>query len=560
MADPASDQNNEPTSNSTEKSLSGGSWSPPAPDWSEPPVTNPPLMSTVPVEPTPPETPPTQPTPSPGGVTPAQITPEPSMPASTATSVEAPTSAQQTVPEPPVPTSSQTASAVPPLTLSPQEDTMTLGQPQSTSPPRKGGGGKKFLIIFLILIILGVLVVVGYFVLNQTLLKRTSVTVPESSPQASASAQAVPLTRSPDLLYLKAGNVFRYSTATNTESQITNDGGPQVSYRLPKWFDENMISLIRCGDKSEDGKKAYICILLRQQIDGSTPVELAKLSSKPNENGFQEGDIELYAWDKNKVQLAYVTRETATGSAGLYKLHYQESSESAARVLKEIPAGGGRGGSLDDTTHLEFSPDGNRLLLNLTTLYPVSDDDQGTLFVYDLPSKQQIWALPKTWTTFAHWLSGNIIIAKQQSTDESASGGQWQLVRIDLTKAASDPKAAVESIVEVPTWFGIEPLSPDTLVFSELQESTGSGVLLSRMTLSTKAKKTLKENILKLEVVDEKTLLARSMKPCSPDCGTFDFYNGVTDDQTGLFDVASSNFIPFKIATDSGQPFDFDIR
>ncbi len=534
---------------------SSGDWKPPPPDWSQQPVSQdpPPLkaptrqdplsrgpFSTVPVPDAPvkpPLTPqiPTEnqsvplmsvvPTPAPSVIPPPQLAPNPPL---TAPSMEIPT--------------------VPPLI--PVAPTVQGGSPEGKS---KKGSGKLFLVIFLILLIIVSLGAAGYFYFYMQ--QPTVTSEPEVSPVASSSVKPTTLVKG-KLLYVRNNNVFSYNLSSNQETQLTQDGSEVNTYRLPKWVDDNRMSLVRCGDKSADGKSPYTCYLYTQQLTGNTPVEIASVSSQPNTSGIHLGDIKTYAWDSKKKQVAYLIDEY-TDKNTVTKLYYKSDASISATVLKEFAMTGGRGGSPDDSVYLEFSPDGEKLLLNFTWIYPSSPDrDEGTLFVFDLPSKQLVWKMANTWTSNAHFLSGHILFAKQQSTATESAGIPSQAVWIDLIKFSIDPKDGITKIAETPSWYGFEPLNKEMAVFYSVATESGKGVALEELNLTTKSKKLLKEQLLPVKVIDETSLVVWTMKKCSENgpeesCG-MDIYNGYLTDGIGVFDTDAKSVRNLSLASPSG--------
>lgn len=437
---------------------------------------------------------------------------------------------------------------VPPMPVMPEEKVLTPGG-------GKKGGGKLFLFLLLILVIVVTLGSAGYFYFYMQ--QPTPTTEFEPSPEAVSSIKPVALGQAQGkLLYIKDKNVFSYDLATNKETQLTQDGSEAVAYQLPKWVSGDTISLVLCDNKSADGKSPYTCRLHTRELVSSTPVEIASVSSQPNTSGVQLGGFTTYAWDSKKKQLAYLVDEFVDKNTST-KLYYKADASASAILLKEFVMTGGRGGSPDDTVRLEFSPDGEKLLMNFTWLYPPAsaDKDEGTLFVFDLPSKQLVWNMKETVTSHANFLSGHILAAKQASTATDSATKPPQVVWIDLIKSSTDPKEGITKITDAPNWYGFEPLTKELLVFYSVASETGKGVALEELDLTSKSKKPLKEQLLPVKVLDEKTVLVATMKKCNEikleeSCG-IDLYNGYLTDGIGVFDTDAKSVRNLTIASSS---------
>ena len=385
----------------------------------------------------------------------------------------------------------------------------------------------------------------------------------ESSPSATLTPPTPkPVAKLSALLYVKDKNVFMYSLGDKMEKQLTQDGTDLIVYSQPKWAGENLVSFVRCNNNS-DPKVEYRCTLARQQINGGTPEELVSLTSKANANGFQVGGMILsYTWNSVKTTYAYI--------ADIIDPSRPEPTEEKIRVmlvnlkgksevlLEELPPALGRGGTLDDSRALEFSLDGKKLLVNDTSVYPLISGaaDKGTLQVFNLDDSKSIWEQVTSWTAFAHWLDDTTIIAKQTNfTGKSVSPLPWNLVKIHLLQKTE----AVEVLAEIPTWHGLELLGGEKVVFWSPADNTGKGIQLEELNLTSKAKSSLKDNLLPLTTLDEENILVGTMKTCAPNCG-MDVYNGVTQDGLGVYNINSGQLQTLAISGPNNLPYDFDSR
>lgn len=456
--------------------------------------------------------------------------------------------------------------------------------PLPASPaPGKGNPIVGFFKLILVIILLILFFLAGYslavikgnilqlplpqlFLGGQTVSTIVPTPLPEffNSPTATVSAAPtttpVATTSGRQLLYAKNGNIFNYSFNTNQEQQLTNDTGNFI-YRLPRWARSANISFVKC-DKKTDPKAQYKCIIVEQQLNGVTPVEHVSLTSQPNSTGTQfGGTVNDFAWDPARTHLSYSAYVAKSATVSAIQVHILSMVDKTDVLLGELNLTAGRGGSPDDHRSIAFSPDGKKLLYNDTNVYPPLNTaaDQGTLFIYDTETKKSLFSLPKTWLTFAGWLNTTTVVAKQAANFDGKGKASWSLVRIDSTKTAV--KDMVEKIADAPNWYGITPFNQTQVLFWLINKTKSSGITLSSLNLTTKAAGTvLKENLLPLKVIDEKTLLVNTLRKCAKDeCG-LDFYNGVVEDKVTQLDLVSGKTTPLNLASSSGYLTDIDVK
>jgi hypothetical protein len=360
-----------------------------------------------------------------------------------------------------------------------------------------------------------------------------------------------------EFLYMKGRNIFTYSQSQKREQQLTHDAGNVVTYSRPRWIDFNNVSFIRCERAGGDSKKPFDCSIVRQNIDGSSNQKLVTLTSRPNKNGIQtDADIQIYNWNANRTKLAYITHEPSSISPdfGEARIHSLDLTTNTDDVLLAIPLGGGRGGSLDDDTFIDYSPDDQKLLISYTAIYPNSnlDTDNGTLFVFNLTSKSLVWSMNKTWTTFGRWLNSEQIIAKQQSAS-TTTGAPWNLVKITLGGSR------VDTLTLADNWFQFIPIGSG-IYFWTTTAGKDTGVQLEWYDIDSKTRSQIASQVLPIAAVTTQTIAVQRLVACGAEGCGLDFYNGYAEDGIGLLNIVTKQVAPLEIGPVILSFYEFDVR
>lgn len=432
------------------------------------------------------------------------------------------------------------------------------------SARKKNGNGFALIGILLAVIVIGIVgTVVGYSLGQKKKEQpaKPSVAPSKQTPPESLVTQPPKEEKKPPsshaAVYVKDSNIFLYSLNDKTETQITTDGSQLISYQRPLWLDEETFAFSKCVRTSSDGKTPYTCGLYIQKV-GGTATELFKQTSQPNVNGYQTGaEISLFSFTHDQAKVAYwVTSYEKNKDFGQSQLKIFDIKSKNSEMVDSIDNHGGRGGGLDDSAALDFSPDDTHLLVVNTGLYPMQDkaNDHGTLMVYDVSSKKRVWEQAGSWTTFGHWLDNTTILAKQYPA--AGHGASQKLVKIDVGKNSAD------AVMEANGWYNLEPVGKDKAVFWKLNPKQGSGLLLYQIDLKTQETKELQSNVVNSKVLSDGTLLVRTLQPCSQKgedvCG-MDVYNGYTEEGLGIVDVASGQLNSLTIGTSKTAVFDADL-
>lgn len=436
-----------------------------------------------------------------------------------------------------------------------------LNQVPKTNKSIFGNPMKLVLIGFIFVVVMGIIVTTAILLITQFGRRNNSNNIlpsPSASPNNTVSGV------NDDLIYIKDHDVYSYSFSLAKETRLTSDGTAQIQYRLPKWSDSDKWMGVRCQFESEAGVGANTCSLIEVTMQDASMRELANVSSQTNSNGSPVGGYILaYALNPNKATVSFVSHEVTenTKDFGIFRLHALNLSDKSDRILGEFEAHGGRGGTLDDEMRLEFSRNGQQLLFVDTTLYPSApEQDKGTIFVYDLDSGGLIWHKPGAWTTFAHWWSDSVILAKQQI--QSPGNALWQLVRIDLTLPQEGP--VIETIADASNWYFFELIQNEKVIFNEINTAQNAGIILSQYYFGPREVHSASTNLLKVTMLSNHQVLVRTMKKCSDTgngediCG-MNPYNGFIPEGLATFDLNTNQLKPLTMA-DSYKVSDISSR
>lgn len=427
----------------------------------------------------------------------------------------------------------------------------SVTQPPSTpdilptpTPPPPTGFPKILLLVLLILFIFFLGATATYIYLSPKSNTTEKVTqVQESIPTSSISPTIQPRginnrTLGYDSLYIRDSNIYWFDMEKSQEKQLTSDGGRLITYRQPLWGGEDEFSFIRCQREGEDDLGKNSCQIIRKSLDSATSEVLVSVSSQPNNSGYQEGGyISLHRVNRAKNVLAYTSQigTPDTDDFGLSELHILTLTDKNDITLSTFDAGGGRGGILDDDSSLYFSPDGGKILLIDTGLYPhFMGKDRGTMFVYDVSSGKLLWEKAQTWSTFGRWLDSDTVIVKQidSSTDKPT---------IPIIVKINTANNTLEKIIDIDRDYGFEPIDGKSVVYYTVKSSPETGITIKKIDITSKAVTVVRDNLLKVKVLPDGRMIVRTMKACSNEseaeyiCG-IDLFNGYTEDALAIFD------------------------
>lgn len=395
---------------------------------------------------------------------------------------------------------------------------------------------------------------IGYYLLQNRvspILKKskphpTVILIPSET--SSKPTEIIKTNRASELIYIRNNNIYKYSLVDKKETPLTSDGGDFISYKQLAANVNQNFSVERCVRQDREGKQPYSCAIALYTSGTATPVELVKRSSKANVNGYHVGgEFGPFAVSRDGMLLVYVQTQEVDATKSAVEIHLRRLAAKNDEILTTISVGtGGRGGSLNDEVGIFFSPDQTKIILNLTTLYPqFGSEDQGTMFIFDLPTKKLIWKQANQWTTFGRFLSNQTVVAKQQPDN----GDQASLVTIDVTSGAVTALGNFAG-------YAIMPLNKDMILYFRDQAESGQGMVLEQLDLTTNKKTIVKEGVIPMGSVVADSLAVRTMKPCDPECG-MDLYNGYETDGVAVLNIENGTINPISF---SSAVFDLSLR
>lgn len=440
-------------------------------------------------------------------------------------------------------------------------DSQNLGQSQEiyTGPPSEPPSQlqslpKAFPLKYIVILLIVIFVFVSgfgaaYILFFPKTSEKSKSNITSRSPSVTVSSSNVAVNSvskltSYDLVYLKGSNVYMYSTKDKKETQITNDGGggvDAISYRLPRWVgDTNNISYVRCLSSSSPENIPSSCTLILQDMATGAVQNLITVTQKKNEDGkYWGGFMGLYGWDPKGEKVVYLSDSPTPSEFGISDLSLYERKTGQSSLLSSYKMGGGRGGSLEDSSGIEFSPDGTKVFLLSTGFYPgtqYSGDDHGTLIVFDVFTKKLVYEKQKTWSTFASWENSSSILVRQNSYTSEAGGKTPALVRIDTVTGKETPIIAVSK-----NDYGFWPYGTNEVLFFTISSTPKKGITLNKLNLATKAITPIQDNLY-VEKGLGSYVLVRTMSTCGPQEARLvyvceiDMYNGYIFDQFGIWD------------------------
>jgi hypothetical protein len=349
-------------------------------------------------------------------------------------------------------------------------------------------------------------------------------------------------------IYIKDNsNIFSYSNITNKEEQLTNDASKLIFYRQPKIINKNIYSFVRCVRQDEEGKKPYDCFLIKKNINSNEEIIL-KNSATLSKSGYYYGAEINYEWNSQTTALFYTKELIATGSQefGTKEFHYFTIKDKSDIILKSFPISGGRGGSLNDDITEFYSPDDKKILINHTSLYPMGthNNDQGTIFVFDLTNNKLLYQKLQTWSSFGRWLDNDRFVVKQTENNKQT----LNIVNLITSKT--------EEIFKIDEGYSFEPLDQNIAVFYVINPQPKKGVILKSINLSTKAITEVKNDWLPLKKLDENILVVKTMIPCDDSPGAtqekmcgMNMFNNVIQDGFRIYNIANGDIVSTPLKT-----------
>jgi len=169
---------------------------------------------------------------------------------------------------------------------------------------------------------------------------------PDASPIVSLStspSKAPPTPRAREAVYALDGALWLYDVAADTVRPLTQSG----SARSPRWMGPGLVSFISDGVGGERSSA-----LMQLDIKGSAITELFRVAT----------GIATYGWSPDLSTVAYVTVD----DHDFPQIHYRAMANGSIRTVATLARQFGREGVDDDQLRVEYSPDGERVLIVYT--------------------------------------------------------------------------------------------------------------------------------------------------------------------------------------------------
>jgi hypothetical protein len=316
------------------------------------------------------------------------------------------------------------------------------------------------------------------------------------------------------LAFVRAGNIVILSSATQIETNVTDDGTiAGTNYTHPTWKNATTLTYVKCTTETKCDE------IYTYQPSTHTSSLLYTL----------ENDVMIISldWSDDENSLGVIVRDQeGTYGAEVY------TKNGAMISLGNYQPGAGRGGTFSDQIDIRFSPDSEVVAVVNTTLSPSEDPDTtpATFYLYTTDGDPLAEILGATFPIFI-------------DADTLAFVREDKLFKYVVSTAKE---------TEFALFAGYNPvLSPDgtTLAYWKLDNSIPT---LFTYDLSTQASKKIIANFSQPQWIDDTTLIAEKDKTCTGCMVGFEA-NGIAT--VTLADQTWSNVITDVVYEFSLSPF-----
>lgn len=253
------------------------------------------------------------------------------------------------------------------------------------------------LLLFFLIIAVGIIITLLFTQNNEFKASSTAptpvITQPNEESTASSSSEISDEVYS-YIAYEKNNNIWLVRSDGTQMRQITRDGdGNQIRYPSFQIFDPSIVVYTRCDTD------AGTCTVMKRDVSTSTESELFSIPTLISK--YQQSDS-TGQW------YSYITQ----GLDGSSKLIMGVDGEE--KEIVQFAPGLGRGGSLDDQVSLEFSPNGDKLLVVNTSTQPNLENNTTTLWIIDKRGNI-VDTVSDEFASNALWDDNNTIVYKNNS-------------------------------------------------------------------------------------------------------------------------------------------------
>jgi hypothetical protein len=349
-----------------------------------------------------------------------------------------------------------------------------------------------------------------------------------------------------------------YDVATK-KTQVLVDGiqPKDGALRNPQWIDQTHLSYVKC-EYPNGRDKAHYCDLIKHNIQTNQTEQIIRQNSFLDQyNSHGGGEIIAYRWSPNGKQIAYVVDGLPFNSSGTptIKVMLHTLGNNQDLVLDTMGRGMGRDGGNDDENFLSFSPDSSKLLLIYTLALPapLSEQDRGSVFVYDLKTNKNIWQAAGGWSTYGRWLDNNNFVMK--SIAQGLETGQPTSFRIFKVNPAK-PEVSILSD-EGHSWYNLVAIDANTVLYTSIPTEASAPLGWGKYEINSQKNTTYKDKIVLMTKVGQDKVLVQTTRPCAlstinDECN-FNVYHNSKPNDLGLLDIKTGTIEQLHLFDDKAD-------
>ena len=317
------------------------------------------------------------------------------------------------------------------------------------------------------------------------------------------------------LFYVKDGNIFSYDITTKENKKLTSYSENSANIGISNVIDEKLIGFTRCLTIEGD----YGCALLTLNTDTMKVEERKKLGKSEHSSGATFATATKFAYtffDGNKWSLVY-------------------ENNGVVKKLEDITMTGefGRGGFVEDSSKVAFSPD-KKYLLQISTASPRAIMDP-TVHVYDLSNDKKDVIEN---ATQPQWMDSELIVYR--SYDEENQKGDGLYIYNVKTKKSEKINGVVDASYLPNVLYGTKKIVYNVYPEKEIWLYNGENGKNEKLT----------DLGLDPLWVNESTVVFTSIENCTNDCEGMMDYNVLG---VAIFDLKTNTAIFIPEIKDAGS-------
>lgn len=243
---------------------------------------------------------------------------------------------------------------------------------------------------------------------------------PSVSPTGSPS-KSPPTPRAREAVYALDGALWHYDAVKDVVRPLTQSG----SARLPRFVTPTVVSFVTDGIGGARGSA-----LMQLDTSSSQITEIFRVAT----------GIATYAWSPDRATVAYVTVD----DLDFPQIHYRSVANGSIRTVATLARQLGREGTDDDQVLVEYSPDGERVLI-----------------VYTVAGGGDEEVTPDATHLQVRTADGSLAFAPEQRNGPTmgawAPDGSAVYFRVNAGARAWRTDGSTGSVPTSPTWFNPSP-------------------------------------------------------------------------------------------------------